>query len=166
MRGPTRLARRAVLATSVSLLCGCAVRPLYGPTTAAEGAPPRSLALTTPSGRDGYLFREAMRRRFDLDADAADRLMVELQIEEVGVALTRAGDTTRFNIDGLAFYTLTSAEDGEASLTGRVRSFSGYSTLASPYATRVARDAATERVISDLAERVFAAIAVRQAAGA
>jgi LPS-assembly lipoprotein len=140
----------------------CTVRPLYGPVEEGATDPPRLIALSPIGGRNGYLFREALRRRFTLDDTASARLQVDLDIEQRGLAITRVGDTTRFNIDGTARFVLT--RDGETEpMTGVLRSISGYDTLESPYATRVARDAAEARVINDLAERLFAQIALRSA---
>jgi LPS-assembly lipoprotein len=155
------LARRAVLSMITAAVAGCSVRPLYGSAFGPGDEPPRRIALTPMPGRDGFIFREAMRRRFVLDADAPMVLTVDLALAQRGVALTRVGDTTRLNIDGTARFTLATADGGAPPLTGEVRTFIGYSTLASPYATRVARDAAEERAIRDLAERIFTQIAVQ-----
>jgi LPS-assembly lipoprotein len=164
-RRKPRLDRRTLLAGLLCMAGGCTLRPLYGPTATAPDAPPRRVALTAISGREGFLFREALRRRFELDDSAPDRLEVDLDIRQRGIAITTLGDTTRFNIDGTARFVFTRTGD-QPPLTGTVRSISGYDTLESPYATRVARDAAEERVIGDLAERLFARIALQGAEGA
>jgi LPS-assembly lipoprotein len=161
MRHNRNIPRRSLLLAMGVMASGCTLRPLYGPAATDAAGPPRRVALAPMSGRQGYLFREALRRRFALDQEAPSVLTVALDVRERGVAITTLGDTTRFNIDGTAQFVLVVPGDDTEPLTGTVRSFSGYSTLASPYATRVAREAAEERVIGDLAERVFAQIAVR-----
>lgn len=156
--------RVAIFLLVVSSSIACTVRPLYGPNEHEQTSPPQHIALGAIGGRDGYLFREALRQRFTLDDTAPARLQVDLNIQRRGLAITRLGDTTRFNIDGTVRFALT--RDGQTEpLTGSIRSISGYDTLESPYATRVARDAAEARVIHDLAERLFAQIVLRSAQG-
>jgi LPS-assembly lipoprotein len=154
--------RRALLAGAVAALAGCTLRPLYG--TAPTGEAQRRVALGGVSGREGYLFREALARRFTLDPEARDQLDVTLTLNTVGLAISRVGDITRVNVEGLARYRLTDRQGERPPLEGTVRAISGYSTLASAYATRVAADDAVERVSAELAERVFTQVAVRSAA--
>ena len=158
-----RISRRnAVFILLASTGASCTVRPLYSPAEDDSTDTPRRVALGSLEGRNGYLLREALRHRFDLDDTVNTRLEFKLNIDQRGLAITRLGDTTRFNIDGTARFVLT--RDGETEpVTGAVRSISGYDTLESPYATRVARDAAEARVINDLADRLFAQIALRTA---
>ena len=157
--------RRALLLGAVAALAGCTVRPLYGPASAGGGGVAReSVALQPLPGRDGYVFREALARRFELEPTAPLLLTVDLSLRQIGLSISREGDTGRFNVEGTARFALVDRRGGVAPLEGTVRSVSGYSTLASAYATRVAREAAEERVLSDLAERLFAQIAVRRSA--
>lgn len=161
---PPRCGRRALLAAAVAALAGCTVRPLYGPAAGAEA--PRRVALGGVGGREGYLFREALARRFALDPEARDQLDVTLSLNTVGLAISRIGDITRVNVEGFARYRLTDRAGERAPIEGTVRAVSGYSTLASAYATRVAADDAVARVAAELAERVFTQVAVRSAAAA
>jgi LPS-assembly lipoprotein len=156
--------RRALLLGALAATAGCTLRPLYGPQGATGTAAREALALGPLSGRNGYVFREAIGRRFLLDPGAPLVLTVDLAVRQTGLAISREGDIGRFNIEGTARFALRDRQGEAPLLEGSVRSISGYSTLASAYATRVAREAAEERVLTDLAERVFAQIAVRRSA--
>lgn len=154
--------RRGLLLGAAAALAGCTLRPLYGPTGAEGGSALGALALGPLSGRNGYLFREAMARRFDLDSAAPLLLTVDLSLRQTGLIISREGDINRVNVQGTARFILRDRSVDEQPVEGTVRSVSSFSTLASPYATRVAREAAEARVVADLAERVFAQIALRR----
>lgn len=154
--------RQALVLLAAVLGTGCTVRPLYVETGGSDGAAKPVVALASLSGRNGYLFREALGRRVTIDSEARHQLDVAVGLRQLGLAITRVGDVTRYNVEGTARFVLTDRQGAEAPLEGTVRSVSGYSTLASAYATRVARDDAEARVLGDLAERVFAEIAVRK----
>jgi LPS-assembly lipoprotein len=118
------------------------------------------VALEGVSGRLGFAFRDRMRNRIgDAGPAAPYRLDVALSFSQEGLLISRRDDVTRFDVEGLARYTLRRRADGETVAEGVARSVSAYSTLASPYATRVAERDAERRVAEDLAERVFARIA-------
>ena len=154
--------RRSVLvALAAGLAPGCTVQPLYVRTGSAEGAARPVVALVSLSGRNGYLFREALAQRVVFEPEARHQLDVALGLRQFGLAITRVGDVTRYNVEGTARFVLTDRRGEHQPVQGTVRSVSGYSTLASAYATRVARDDAEARVLADLAERVFTEIAVR-----
>lgn len=154
--------RRALLLAAVATTAGCTLQPLYGRSGATGTVERDRIALEALPGRDGYIFREAIGRRFILDTAAPTALRVDLSLRQTGLAISREGEIGRFNIEGTARFVLRERGGDGDTLEGSVRSISGYSTLASAYATRVAREAAEERVLTDLAERVFAQIAVRR----
>lgn len=158
--------RRAALLGLLAAVGGCTLRPLYGPQPGGAAPGRERLALQPLPGREGYIFREALARRFVLDPGAPLVLTVNLSLRQIGLAISRQGDVSRVNIEGTARFALVDRDGGAPPIEGSVRSISGTSTLASAYATRVAREAAEERVLTDLAERVFAQIAVRRSASA
>lgn len=149
--------------SGVVLAGGCRIEPLY---MRGEGpdAVPRAVDLAFIPGRRGDVFRRALARRIRLTPEARHGLTVELAIAERGLAITRAGDVTRYNLDGTARFALDDRTGAAPPLEGQVRAVVGYSALVSPFATRVAEEDAEERVLTALADRVFAQIAVRAAA--
>lgn len=153
-----------MLATAgVVLLGGCRVEPLYGRDDQPD-AVPRAVDLAFIPGRRGDVFRRALGRRIRLTPEARHGLTVDLAIAERGLAITRAGDVTRYNLDGTASFVLDDRTGEAAPVEGQVRAVVGYSALLSPFATRVAQEDAETRVLAALADRVFARIAVSAAA--
>lgn len=157
MSSPDR--RRALALLAGGLLAGCGFQPLYGEQGGVAGGLRGEVAVSGADGRLGYHFRNRLRRRLDDPRpDAAFTLTVALSVSDEGLAITRQDDVTRISVTGEARWRLARRGDGEEA-EGVVRSTSGYSTLASPYATRIARRDAERRVAEDLAERVFARLA-------
>lgn len=161
--GPTSPSRRRAVLGAAVLLAGCRLEPLYGRGDSPE-ALPRAVDLTVGTGRRGDVFRRAMARRLRLTPDARHALSVELTIVERGLAITRAGDVTRYNLYGSARYVLTDRTGALPPVEETVQAVVGYSALLSPFATRVAQEDAEERVLVSLADRVFSRIATRSAA--
>jgi len=160
-----RAARRRALrliagAAAAGGLSGCGFQPLYGEQGGAAGALRGEVAVSGADGRLGFQFRDRLRRRLDDPRpEAAFTLAVALSLSDEGLAITRQDDVTRFSVTGEARWRLVRGRDGAEIAQGVVTSSSGYSTLASPYATRIARRDAERRVAEDLAERVFARLA-------
>jgi LPS-assembly lipoprotein len=157
------LARRGALALLL-LAGGCGFRPLYAPDERG-GALWGQVRLEGVEGREGYHFRQALRRRLgEPAADADYTLTVSLSFDERGIAITPTDDITRIDVLGEARYALTPAGAEAPAMQGVARSVSAYNTLANPYATRVAADDAVRRVAEDLATRVFLRIAAEDGA--
>lgn len=152
--------RRALAALAGGLVAGCGFQPLYLEQGGAASALRGQVAVTGADGRLGFMFRERLRDRLDTPRpDSSHTLDVALRFTDTGLAITRRDDITRFTINGEATWRLTRRGDGAVVADGLARSASGYSTLASPFATRAARLDAERRVAEDLAERVFARLA-------
>jgi LPS-assembly lipoprotein len=150
----------AVAAGAAAATGACGLRPLHG--GAGGGGLQGDVALAPMGGRVGYAFREALRARIgDPTSDASYDLSVEVALDADDLAISERDDITRIDVLGTATYVLTARATGEPVGEGVVRSASGYNTLASPYATRIARFDAERRVIEDLATRVHFELATR-----
>lgn len=150
--------RRSVLLAGL-FAAGCGFRPLYGPGGGGDDLAGQ-VSLEGVSGRLGYAFRDRLRRRLgEPGPDPRYVLDVAISTAQEGLLISRTDDVTRFDVEGIARFTLRRRADGVAVSEGVARSVSAYSTLASPYATRIAERDAERRVAEDLAERVFARIA-------
>lgn len=156
-----RRALRLLAAVACGALAGaCGFQPLYGEQDGAAGALRGEVAVSGADGRLGFRFRDRLRRRLDDPRpDAAFTLETALSLSDEGLAITRRDDVTRISLTGEARWRLVRGRDGVEVAAGIVTSSSGYSTLASPYATRIARRDTERRVAEDLAERVFARLA-------
>ncbi|WP_175478965.1 LPS assembly lipoprotein LptE [Rubrimonas cliftonensis] len=151
--------RRALIASVVALSLGpsCGFTPLHG--EASEGLRGR-VALENSRSRVDFAYRERLGRRLgEASGDAEYTLSTEIAIEEIGLAITPDDATTRYDVTGRARYVLRRRGDGAEIAKGEARSATAYSTLASPYATRIAERDARRRVAVDLADRVFTQLA-------
>lgn len=145
----------SVLALLLSPACG--FTPLHG----EAGATLRGrVALENSRSRVDFAYRERLGRRLgEASVNAAYTLSTEIEIDETGLAITPDDETTRYDLTGLARYVLRRRSDGAEVARGEARSATAYSTLASPYATRIAERDARRRVAVDLADRVFTQLA-------
>lgn len=160
----TEMPRRALLRAALAALATCAISACaFQPLHRKGGAVAelrKSVLLTGVEGREGYAFRRILERRLGAPGDdPAFILEARLTFERRGLAITRDDSVTRFDVIGIAQFTLRDAEGGKVRAEGVARALSAYSALATPYATRVAAQDADRRVAEDLAERVYAQIA-------
>lgn len=154
----TMLSRRLFTAGALLGLGGCGFRPLH-----QNGGASLRVALNGEHGRLGRHFRESWRR---LAGEAGEtplwRLDVDLVFTDREVAISDEDDVTRYDVIGKVAYELGGVDDEEAPThDGVISAESAYSTLGTPYATRVARRDAEKRVARELAERLFATLAPR-----
>ena len=157
-------AGRAVLAGAFALgLAGCGFEPMYG-----RGAPATQMlgriAVGPVEGAPAFEMRERLTERLGDGAEADLVLDVDLDLRRSGVALTQQNVTTRFNIVGVADFTLRPAAGGEAILTGRVRNVTGYSApnseTASAFASLSAERDAESRLARTLADQIVLRLAL------
>lgn len=161
--------RRAVLlglgAGLGAALAGCGYRPLLAPGDGGLAAV--SLKLDAPGGRNGYAFRERWRRLAGAPKPSpAFRIEAGFTLSETGLAITDDEKTTRYDVVGDLRFSLYRAGEAEPVERGTLRAISAYSTLARPYATRIARRDVERRVARELAERLFVRLAPRLSAAA
>ncbi|WP_118133244.1 LPS assembly lipoprotein LptE [Oceanicella sp. SM1341] len=159
------LGRRGLL-LGLLALGGCGFRPMYG-----EGSPARELQGRIAIGevtrgetpdRMTYAYRDQLRRRLGEPSGAARyRLDTRLRVTSIGLAIAEDNATTRYNLTGIATFSLIVPGTAEPVLTGTVDSYSAYSATGSVYATRIAARDAERRIAEDLAERVITRIAAQ-----
>lgn len=135
-------------------LAGCGFSPLF--SSGSEARSLKSQIVVAPiSGRDGYFLRERLLRRFgDPATDAPYILSADFTSSQEGLAITATAEITRYNVNGIADFSLTRSDGEGQKMEGTVRSTAGYSATSSPYATSVAEQDALQRVAEDLAEKI------------
>ena len=147
--------RRWVLGAGVAL-AGCGFQPVHrtgGPGEMLRGR----IALAEARSPVDFAFRERIRRKVGDAGGTADwRLEYQLQLTERGVAIEQDLDVTRFNITGVAKFSLVSMSSEPSFDEESVVSTASFDALGAAFATRAARQAAEERLARELAERVSA----------
>lgn len=147
--------RRWVLG-AIAALAGCGFQPVHrtgGPGEELRGR----IALAEARSPIDFAFRERLRRKVGDAGGAADwRLVYDVRVSERGAAIEQDLDVTRFNITGVATFSLISLSTEASFGEETVVSTASFDALGEAFATRSARKAAEERLARELAERVSA----------
>lgn len=151
MSSPERATRRAAL-FGLLAVSACGLSPVYGP----GGAGTRLWGKVRPRDPETYqefIFNDRLAER--LGPETADALDLDYQIN-IGVvpqAITPDEVTTRYSLNGTADFALKNAA-GQVLASGRVSSFTSYSTTDTTIATLTAEGDARTRLGRMLADQV------------
>ena len=141
---------------------GCGFTPLYGTSEDGLRSELRSVAVGEVAGPPdiAYFTRGALDDALPSGADAPRyTLAVRLREQTRSVAVTRTSDTTRFDYQVRAAYTLTDLESGEVRRNA-VDSVVSYGVVASQYASLVGREDAVRRAALDVTRRIETDVAL------
>ena len=142
--------KRALL-TGLLALSACGFTPVYGP----GGSPLRgSIEVITPSTVEGFRLGTTLIERFGPAQTPRYLLTVSLTETQTTAAQTIDGDSTRFDLNGTADWSLT--EDGQPVAQGTAQTFTSYSATGSTLATQTAERDARERLSVALADIIIA----------
>lgn len=145
--------RRAAL-LGVLALGACGFAPVYGPN--GTGSSLRGeVSIETPSTVAGYRLGTALIERFGPAADVRYVLSVRLSSRRNAAAQTIVGDTTRFDLTGVAQWSLVDTTGVEVA-KGEAQTFTSYSATGSTLATQTAERDARERLSLALADIIVA----------
>lgn len=162
MSSPDRLSRRLFLALALGGLAGCGFVPAYGPGSGAA-----ELRNTTiyraPASLEGFTLRGRLEERLGVPDAAAYLLDVDLAIDPAPVAVNTEREITRFTLSGTADWTLTETGSGASLGSGRVGTFTGYSTTGTTVATLAAEEDARRRLAVLLADLVVSDVTLARA---
>lgn len=154
---------RRLVAAAALLLAGCGFEPLYapsGPAAALTGTVDVGVIQGTP----GFSMRERLVDRLGPAEAARWRLDVDLSFEKRGVAITEKDVTSRFDVTGIAIWSLTPLGTDAPGLQGEERATTGYSAptsdTSSAYAILSAQRDAEERLAVLLADRIARRVAL------
>lgn len=117
------------------------------------------IALGSFDGLDGFQMREQLETRLGTATSATHRLDVALNVKSDGLAITHDGSITRYNLSGVAVFTITQL-GGTTVYTDSVSAFTAYNATASAYATRIAEQDAKRRMSVTLADRIVTSMAI------
>lgn len=154
--------RRSVLfmAAGLPLVAGCGFEPVYGPDSAATRLR-HTILVDEPNNEDQFELVRQLEYRLGAADNARFGLSVALDISEVGVAVTSDNRTTRKEVIGAGTYALRDLGTKEVLLSGKVDSFTGYSTTGSTVSELAARRDARRRLMIILADRITTELNVK-----
>ncbi len=149
--------RRFVLLAPLAL-AGCGFRPIYGRGSPAEALHGK-IALGTVDDRLSFEFYEQLENRLGRADAPVFQLEVTLEVGSEGLAITQDNAITRYNLTGIASFTLTHIARDEVVLQDKLRAFTAYSATASAYATFISERDAKRRLAVSLADQIAIRIA-------
>lgn len=151
--------RRLIAALAVlPALAACGFTPLYGENGPASRMIGR-VAVAPLEGRFGFIMRQRLETRLGPAQAPVAELAVRPVLSSEGRAIRSDNTITRVNVAGRAAFTLTRLDGSGVVLSDEVRSFTAYSTTASPFATEVAGEDAVRRLAIALSDKIVLRLA-------
>jgi len=143
--------RRSILALLV--LAGCGFAPALGTGGAARGLLGRVQAATPKDQADFDFVRRIEERLGRVSVPVYD-LTYAIDTDATGVAITAEGAITRYNLTGVAKWSLIRLDGGALVTGGLVDSFTSYSATGSTVAGLAAKEDAERRLMVILADQI------------
>jgi LPS-assembly lipoprotein len=144
--------RRAFLCLPLAL-AACGFEPVYGSGGTGQRLQNQT-RVNEPVSRNDYLVTRRLEERLGRSGSPTYALNVSARYGETGLAVDPAGNTERYNLVGLAEYSLIEYETGRVVTSGAVDNFTSYSATGTTIATRAAQRDAQERLMILLADQV------------
>lgn len=159
----SRPTRRAAISAMFALpLAACGLQPVYGP----KGTGQRIFGKIRPRDPKTYqefTFNQRLAERLGADTNAQFDLDYRISIGVVSQAITQDEVTTRYSLNGTADFVLKDSA-GKTVTSGRVSSFTSYSTTGTTIATLAAESDARQRLARMLADQVVTRLLAASAA--
>jgi LPS-assembly lipoprotein len=146
-------------------LAACGFTPAYAPGGAATqllGA----VQVQEPTDRNGFDLVEQLEQRLGLPENPRYDLAFTITTEAIGVGITPENEISRFNLRGVATYSLTERSTGARIAGGKVQGFTAYFTTGSTVAVLAAEEDAAFRLMRILADQIIAQLLAATAATA
>ncbi|MDF1802553.1 LPS assembly lipoprotein LptE [Thalassovita sp.] len=138
---------------AVAALAGCGFAPAYGPAGPATKML-SNVTVDAPETRDEQVMVQQLETRMGRTGNGRYALGYKLSFLEERMAVSADNITTRFNIVGSVTYALRDTQTEAILTTGKVNSFTGYSTTSSTVATLASERDARERLSTLLADQI------------
>ena len=152
--------RKFLTLAGAGLLTGCGFTPVYKAGTAASDLH-GNIAIGVVRGRNGFELRERLEERLGFASDSAlYTLVFTLKTTDTGLAVTKDEGTTRFNLEGIAAFTIKNTATGVIVFSDKVKNVTAYSATSETYPSRVAELDANVRLAQSLAEQIANRIAI------
>lgn len=151
--------RRAFLLFSGASLGACGFQPVFR-TGGAGNRLRGSIVVETPETVPGFQLGTALIRAFGSANSPRYVLRVELSETQSAAAVTFEGDTSRFDLTGVAAWSLVTLGNEAVVASGTSQTFTSYSATGSTVATQTAKRDARERLSNALADLIVADVAL------
>ena len=135
-------------------LAACGFTPVYG-TNGSANVLLNSVLVVEPKTRDGYLLTKQLETRLGRAANPRFDLGLEITTSEEALNINTEGNIERFNLLGIASFTLRDTQTGQITTSGKVNSFTGYSATGTTVATQAAQHDAQKRLMVILADLII-----------
>ncbi len=144
---------KLLLALPIVALAACGFAPVYG-TNGSANILLNNVLVEEPTTRNGFLVTKQLETRIGRSSDPRFNLSVNITTSEEGLNINAEGDIERFNLLGIANYSLRDTQNGQIVASGKVNSFTGYSATGSTVATQAAEQDAQKRLMVILADLI------------
>lgn len=134
-------------------LAGCELEPVL----AERGAPLNlngKFLVDPPTDRDSFQLTQRLETRLGRATAPVYGMTVALEVTQEGLAITGSNDITRFNLLGVAAYTVRRLGSGEIVAQRRLETFTAYSASQQPVSTLAAERDARARLMVSLADMI------------
>ena len=145
---------KLLLVLPIVALAACGFTPVYG-TNGSANVLLNSVLVAEPKTRNGFLVTKRLESRLGRAADPRFDLGLEITTTEESLNINAEGDVERFNLLGIANYTLRDTQTGQITASGKVNSFTGYSATGTTVATQTAQQDAQKRLMIILADLII-----------
>ena len=146
--------RRTTLTLLASLpLAACGFKPVLGPRGLGDVLWTKLLP-DPPHDRLSYEFVSAIENRVGRAEGPLWALGYTIETREIAVGVSADNVTTRYNLTGQLLWSVRPLASNEPILSGVEESFTAFSATGSAVATLTAREAAEDRLMAILADRV------------
>jgi LPS-assembly lipoprotein len=145
--------RRSFLVMSAASLSACGFTPAYGPSgggTKLHG----TVELDAPKTRPDYLLTRHLEDRLGRSNGARYGLSYAIDLNQAPIAISANNVTTRYNVLGEITYALRDLGSGAVLSSGKVESFTSYSTSGTTVATQASEKDAQERLMVILGDQI------------
>ncbi|MDW3224029.1 MAG: LPS assembly lipoprotein LptE [Paracoccaceae bacterium] len=144
---------RNILFVVPLMLAACGFTPVYAPGgTGAQFQ--NNISVQAPTTRDGFLLTQRLEQRLGRAANAPYTLNYTVRSSAANLAVDTEGSVTRFNLIGVANYSLIETSTGRVVASNSVDNFTGYSAAGTTVATLAAERDAQQRLMVMLADQI------------
>lgn len=150
--------RRTLLCLLAALpLAGCGFTPAYAPDGAAASLRGR-IEVQAPADRKGFLLVQQLEQRLGRAEAPTHDLRYTITTDTSSGGFTPDGDITRYQLEGIAKWTLNERAGGARVAGGTARSFTSWSATGSTVAGLTAEEDAARRLMVILADQIASQI--------